>query len=380
MYNSDEYELIDKFLSNQLSPSEKLVFNELAMSNPDFMTEVEKVRATNQAIHHLGLLETSNKLDQLHKKQVKIKTKLRYWLGGVIVVAVLLGGYGLYKITTTEKKSSITPHSLETTTETITIDEHQETNNSPINKVITNKDIQEDKSPIQKSDSPIKDIIKPFKAEKINSLPKSKINDNPSKVLTNTPNNSENMKVGEVSKEKEPVKIICGEIVLSDYRTKPSCIGEQNGAIIFSNNSLTGGTSPYKTYIYQLDNEDNYLDKRQLASDQYAMKVVDANGCIDTIPNISITEQRCLKRINDSFSPTYGESWEYPKITGVSECTILIKDIANHTILEKQILLDEETDWNGFLENGTMISQGIYFIEIKDEQETYVIGSITIIE
>lgn len=378
MNNSDKYELIDNVLSNQLSESDKLIFDELVTSDPNFLKEVEKVRVANKAIHQLGLFETSNKLNALHKKQVKIKTRQRYLsFGAVTILLIGLASYGFYQINSVEKRTSFIPHSLEVTREKTVIDkQHQITSKSSINKSITNtKNPQEEQSPHKESDLYIKDTTKTLEIKK--AIDFSEINEIPS-VVIDTFTNSDTMEI-QILPKASIKKKICGDILLSNYNTKPSCIGEQNGAIIFSEKALIGGFLPYKTYIYKLNEEENYLYKDQLSFGQYFIKVIDANGCVDTISNIFITEQRCLKRINESFSPIYGESWEYPKIKGVSEYTVFIKDKANILILEKDVFLNEETDWNGYLDNGTMIKKGIYFIEIKYQQETYFVGSITII-
>ena len=83
---------------------------------------------------------------------------------------------------------------------------------------------------------------------------------------------------------------------------------------------------------------------------------------------------------DDSFSPAYGESWSYPEFEGVSEFTLILRDVSNVTVLEKQVSLGEETDWNGQLENGTTIEKGVYFVEIKSDQETYAMGTITVVK
>ena len=144
---------------------------------------------------------------------------------------------------------------------------------------------QEEQSSHKKSDLHIKDTIK--KLEK--AIDFSEINEIPS-VVIDTSTNSDTTEI-QIFPKASIKKKICGDILLS-YNTKSSCIGEQNGAIIFSEKALIGGRLPYKTYIYKLNDEENYLYKDQLSSGQYFIKVIDANGCIDTISNIFITEQR----------------------------------------------------------------------------------------
>ena len=381
MNNIDKYELIDKFLSNQLSQSEKVIFDDLVINDSDFSNEVEKNRNANKVIHQLGLFETSNKLNLLHKQQTRAKTNKRYWSLGA--AAILLGGYGLYSIVTVETKSnSVTPKSIEITVEKERINDDKVIS-KPIVSTATIENIQEEKSTVISKDLEKIGVVESPEIKKVvdlsgtNEVTLNIIEDTSDVIYTAVLANTE---IETISEEPTKKEIICGDIVLTTFNTEPSCIGEQNGKLIFSQDSLVGGALPYKTFIYRLGDQSNYLDKNQLASGDYAIKVVDANGCKDVITDIIIKEERCLQRIDDSFSPRYGEKWQYPKIAGVSEYSFVIKNMANVTILEKEVSLDQETDWNGVLENGSILEKGIYYVEIKSDQETYAMGTITIVE
>ena len=356
-------------------------FNKLIREDPNFWNEVKGEQYTDNIIHQFGLLETGKKLDLIHTN--KKKTKIKYWGATFGAVAILLGSYGLYKITYRPQKPIPSAQPVELTVKKDSLNDTLKRDRVSDKKTIV-ENIQQEILPIQINDLENKKEKeeKPEKTE-IADLPKT--NEIPSAIISDTLKHisavsSEGIEPQTISKESKPKVFICGDLSLTNFTTNPSCIAEENGALIFSNNSLKGGTSPYKTYVYSLNEEGNYLDRNQLSSGKYSIKIVDSKGCVSIVPNIIITEKRCLKRIDESFSPMYGETWIFPTIKGISEYTVTLTDMANHLVITKQVSLDEESEWNGELENGTVIQKGVYIVEIKDEQETYFIGSITIIE
>jgi hypothetical protein len=381
MYSSDKYELIDKFLSNQLSNAEQTTFDGLMIKDPDFTNQVEKMRITNTAIHQLGLLETTKKLNQLHQKKTNAKAKFRVWATSAAFLSI--GIYGLYNFTTEEQPFTVSkPNSTKTSTKSTVNNDIKTNTNKEISKISPSV-VEEQKSPVAYDDSE--------RIEQINTTTKKDFVDTTlsnefSLTTTKDTSNLVSSLMLDETENKTTYKestiniSICKDITLTEYRTEPSCIGKQNGELVFSNEAFSGGFSPYKTFIYRLGDEENFLDKNQLQSGEYSIKVVDAKGCVDTVSNITIIEKRCLQRLDESFSPAYGESWQYPKIPDISEYTVIIKDMANNIILEKQVSLNEESEWQGELENGTIIKKGIYFIEIKNGNEVFSIGSMTIID
>jgi hypothetical protein len=381
MCNTEKYELIDNFLSNQLSKAEKSTFDKLVIDDSDFSNEVEKVRITDKVIHQLGLLETSNKLNQIHIKKNNAKSNYRLLAIGAVVLCI--GLFGLYNLNSNEKKATApNQNSFEVATKKTVTNKDKITSEIQY-KEANSKNIQEETSPVVYAESKKIDTINTQATKSIvdtsfpNEVALTIVNDTSGLV---PPITSEETKNDTITKEHTRNEVICADIFLTEYSTEPSCIGEGNGELVYSDEAFLGGLSPYKTFIYRLDDEENYLENNQLASGEYSMKVVDANGCPATISNIRISEKRCLQRIDETFAPVYGESWEYPKAAGVYEYTVIIKDMADLTILEKQVSLNEETDWNGQLENGTTIQKGVYFVAIKNEDEVFFIGSMTIIE
>lgn len=377
MNNLDKHELIDKFLSDQLSQADKVTFDDLIENDINFSKEIDKTRSANNAIHQLGLLNTSKKLDQIHKKN--IQSRFRMWITRSVATAIiLLGSYGIYKVKKNDLSSN-TPNTLKTESQEIT------KATEPTTEELSQKTITID---INKT-TPTSPYTDYTKNKTVNSITTTEVFDTSSIKTNSTANNrltdtvppTVSKKTETVFTPEQPNKttIICNNITLK-HRTLASCAGKENGEIIYSNESFSGGIPPYESYIFKLGNRENPLVKNQLAAGKYLIKVIDAKECVDTIPNITISEKRCIQRIDYNFSPKYGEVWEYPQFNENSTSKLTIKDMSNFTVLEKQISFDEESSWGGTLENGAIIKKGVYLIEIESNHETYAVGTITIIE
>ncbi len=55
-------------------------------------------------------------------------------------------------------------------------------------------------------------------------------------------------------------------------------------------------------------------------------------------------------------------------------------DQTGEGIFEQEINLDFDSEWNGRLDNGTLIHPGIYFVELNKDNEILGTGTMTIIK
>jgi hypothetical protein len=371
-------ELIEKHLSNQLSQPEQLEFDKLMASNVQFASDLEKSRTANQFIHQLGLIETTKKLDLLHKK--KTTTKFRQTVLSTALVAIILstcGAYNLLKTTNAVDKTASKNSSKYKKHQTII----KKIKEPQINLAVKKHNEKSEKTKVSTINTTINGTVKKENTLEIDSTDEKYTMVFSDTIETISPlinlNNTDTIAIN-----VQPSDTIdtCGEISLTDLETEPSCIGGRNGEISFTDKRMIGGTSPYKVFIYNIEDEENYLENKELPAGVYSIKVIDVNGCIDTVSNITIVEKRCVKRIDVSLSPTYSEVWEYPNISGVSEYTVIIKNTNDQIIFEKLISLDEHTEWTGQLEDGSLLKKGVYFVELRSSKETVAAGTITIIK
>lgn len=374
MFDSDKYDLIEKHFSGQLSPSEKQQFEELLQNDASFAAEVEKEAQANELIHQLGLMETSSVLDDIHQGQ-RVKTRNKFIAAGSVTVAVGVLGYFSLANNNNEQPVSI----QEKQTVEVVIDNSEQTKTEVI--VLKENDKSADENQEEQPTIPVE------KQTIVESKEKE------SEVISNTEKITEsNVDTIEVEEQKsiteadsEPVsepiveEVGCSPLIVKNYKVEASCIDEDNGKLVFSESSIQGGTSPYNTKLYSIEDED-VVENGELAPGNYFLEISDANGCRDTLNGITISEKWCVKRIDDSFSPIYGETWQYPLVQDVTEYTFVLRNVNQSIVLEKRINTDEIIEWDGRLDNGTIANEGIYFIEIKGTQSIYFTGTLTVVK
>lgn len=373
MFDSDKYDLIEKHFSGQLSPSEQQQFEELLKSDASFAAEVEKEARANELIHQLGLMETSSVLDDIHQGQ-KVKTRNKFIAAGSVTVAV--GVLGYFSLANNDEQ----PVSIqEKQTVEVVVDNPEQTKT----EVVVLK--ENDKSADEKQEK--RPSITVEKQAIVESTEKE------SEVISNTEKVNEpieetvevegqNSIIEADSKPvSEPIveEVGCSPLTVKNYKIEASCLDEDNGKLVFSESSIQGGISPYSTKLYSVEDED-VVENGGLAPGNYLLEISDANGCMDTLNGITISEKWCVKRIDDSFSPIYGETWQYPLVQDVTEYTFVLRNVNQSIVLEKRINTDEITEWDGRLDNGTLAKEGIYFIEIKGTQSVYFTGTLTVVK
>ena len=89
MFSSDKYNLIEKYFAGELSLTEQERFDHLLNVDDDFKKMFTQEQNVNEAVYQLGLLETSNALNDLHKRNVKSKNRAKIIAGGA--AALLMG-------------------------------------------------------------------------------------------------------------------------------------------------------------------------------------------------------------------------------------------------------------------------------------------------
>ena len=375
MYNEKTYELIDKFLDGTLSENEREEYNRLLANDENFEKEIDKVRKANEAIHQLGLFEISQRLDQIHQKKTTGRKRLLFSiLGGILLVASGLIVSQFYhkseseEISTPLQSESHTKNVITSTKKSIVVIEEKKESLYDS----TRKDERVEtlyKQPEQKEIEPvIPSQIIPIdvQVEPIEKVQETKKEIKKEEVL------AANIK----KEEKEGKK--CPTITLNHYEALAACKGESNGKISILNSNISGGTTPYTIYIID-ENRAEVLDATNLSEGEYIVKIIDAEDCGSTETKMTISEKRCVKQYSLRLSPTYGEKLVYPELTDVSEYLLIIRDQQNNVIYEKEVMQGIDSEWDGQLENGTNITPGIYILEIKNEDETLAVGTITII-
>ncbi len=373
MIDLDNYDLIEKHFSGELSFVEKQKFDDLMQHDLSFAEEVQKESQANKVIHQLGLLETSNSLDKIHKKNKRANIQKKVLT--IIAVSLTVGSLLLFSLNNVEEQdelpqkqfaemlnSSKRYSSQLTVRKKLEIDREVDSVIEMETITIVNKSISEALQIQVNHDTNSRDIV--------DSIPKPEgiMVQEKSKIVTEA----------EINADSAVKENACTELILTDYTSEASCSDEENGSFSFSDDFIKGGNDPYKAKLYRVG-EEEFSDVSELAAGNYFLEIVDANGCKDTINDIVIPERWCVRRIDDSFSPRYGETWEYPVIPNTVFYTFSLLDMNSVEVFQSKIT-EEELDWDGELHDGTIINEGIYILYIAVDGEIYYTGTITIVK
>lgn len=372
MLNQEHIDLIDGHLNGGLNKSEQQAFDQLLTQDPAFAKALDETKLAHQAIHRLGLLETVSKLDQIHVESQRKNNRNKWILGMSLLLVVTLGGFFYFSKEEVRSEPTI-PMELGVveTEEDLTRDNNRIA--SPTSELIP-----------ENTQTPPKESMPEFTVA-IRTEEDVEIQETP--IGETITYNSKEEVVDEGKVREEPTLITesrveapdCSLLKIGHVKVIPTCLGEQNGSVVLDMEAIHGGLPPYKTTLYSKDEEEAFYLAEGIGEGVYKLVIQDANAC-STSTTITVSTKRCIKRIDATFSPNYGETWTYPTITEVTAYTVTLKDVANRTVLDKEVLLHEESDWNGRLDNGSIIGKGVYLVEIKDGKETYAVGSITVVE
>ncbi len=368
MFNESKRHIIDQHLAGNLLDRKQ--FEELINNDPTFKDQVEKTQIANQAIHQLGLISVGDKLDQIHENTTKTNKRIRNWTLGT---GLLLGGLIIGYFSSTNEPTTVTMQDEEPSTKSIEV-----ANTEVIIDPIQAQNIQEKivtPTPTPTLDTPIfterSTAPTPDQEDVIIALVEVPKKDT---ILPEPVKNDQN----ENYTKKDESKITCPTISLTKSKTTPSCIGQDNGKFEFDQTNISGGTAPYRFQF--LDPYQNEVNEDFLSKGSYQLDVTDDNNCMTTVSHFDITEIRCTQKLDVRLSPNYSETWEYPIIEGIEEYTVYIRDRSGEVIFKKLINTDFESNWNGTIDDGSTIKQGLYFLEVKTNSEELFIGTVTIVQ
>ncbi len=262
-------QLIDNYLSNSLSIEEQKEIEELKKTDLELVNDIENTRLANVAIHNLGLMGTSLKLDKIHKNK-KTNSRVKTALAGTFLISSI--AVGLYLNTTT--------------TQTISrpIIKKELPFIKPKEKI---KTVPKDNIIPIRSDSSTKENIT-FPPQPIvvdNKGPKTLITDTTTgtsalpkivAIQDSTPIIKEEKSIIEIRKAIHK-KAPCPIITLINLNTTPACIGKSNGQINITDKNIQNGTAPFSIKV--LDQDDTEVRTTDLIAGRYNVSVTDSKQC-----------------------------------------------------------------------------------------------------
>lgn len=359
MNNEQEtYELIDRYLADQLSASERYSFEQQLSQDADLRDAVDMHKM-------LQVTAVSYEMDQLHSK---VGTDLdKIYKAGTIKKWLLIGGAGLALIATTllliptektksDQKTVVDQESgSEGQDQKISIVEDDlgkgESNHSKTNineglvqTTIANEFLHEEV--VIETDTLLSDEVNNKDIEEV--------------IITDADN-------GEVIMEKAKVEnsvtqtIQCpSNRVDLKFRMTSQSLDDVEGSIHVQEVLSEGFTEPIQFKLKDI--EATYSSMKifnGLEADDYTIGIVDANGCEALSPVISVTKSSCVKNYTETFSPQYDHEWRL-QINEDLDATVVLKNKGGKVVLMKKVNGEREFIWDGQDSNGSVIDEPGY--------------------
>ncbi len=373
MKNNNYTDLYDLFLRHSqkdLSSKELDDFSERLNNDEVFRNEFQEYELSRQFFIQKELFDVEDIIKDLENTSSPTSTNnSKYWIGGSLLVAILLAlgiKFSSYTSPTISKIDSAEPHQI--------------ISNQKSDQIIRPNNIKTVDQPIIATKTEEADTEKnnisvalPVTNESVISTNTSvnEIVDVPEKVENNTiiiNNNSDN-----IPKEKtipSPVKEIittCPTISFTPI-TEKTCREEATGSIQVQN--VQGGQTPY---LFIINEEASTVSAiSNLEAGTYQVSVKDNNGCVNS-KKVTIMSKTCINK-HYEFAYSYQDSWIIPVSRNG---TISIYNQQGRKITSLTLEKDIETEWNGLDNNGNALPTGLYpfVIELEDQKLS---GSLSI--
>lgn len=365
--------LIDQFLSGELSPEEKINFEQMMQNDADLAQEVELEKIIKGAVIDDSLLDWKKAIAEETKRQSKRRKNKNILIAGACITALIIGGLAIFLNLNKDKKETNRPDLPKKESSSFIVNKEIETEiNSTENTDIETKN--EKSIPFDAKKEILKDTSQTFKSEKktivTNTLDSKsttqKTEDNSKTNLSKT--------VEQVLETKNTPSVIdpCAKVTFTtETKTIATCEGENEGQIILSNTK--GG---FGGYSYSLNNVLKWQSAggfKGLQTGYYSIIIKDQKGCTFTIPQeVFVADKYCYKP-EIGFNPDF-ETWEY-KAFWTDEVEFEIIDKAGQVVM-KEIVADD-FEWNGTNQQGEKVQIGLYRYYIKTGKETKS-GTITV--
>ncbi|MBN8703685.1 MAG: hypothetical protein J0M08_11515 [Bacteroidetes bacterium] len=389
MIDNTTYDLIERYLDNDLTPQEKLEVEKRIVSDADFKAEFDAHQAANNIIVDNALVNIKQQLAQIHSNNTKpSKLNGRRILSIAAIVALFTTFVLVYKNSNrqTEPNSIVQPAIKNSQTEIATQDSSVTTSHelSPEtqNTIVSEKKISSSSKTIEPS---------PEKKEeaKLDEQAPVTRKDEPSK-----PNNSNNYSQtssaqsnsAESNKTNVPVanensnneKNVCDGVQITPViDVISSCQSQQNGIITLSQESQNA----FAPFEYSIDNGKNYYSSgrfENLANGVYKISIRDSRNCKSEVVSQTVDKQDC----NYVLYPLQQKYWEVPvnRFNGF-DVQLRIRNGRTGVVVYQTTISSNTFTWTGDDIQGIALPMGVYVYELSSTQSNIQqTGQITIVK
>ncbi len=365
------YELIDRYLNQQLSGEELRNFENKIASEPDFAEKVETQRIANDALLLSELVVLKSKMKQdfdTRNFEPGKGNKGKYYLFGA--AAVFLGAVLLWvnhsRVSDDQRNTLTKRIELKQDKKIIAANDNSDSPTNAVNNTIMvnqkrYNQPQEPKVSGNEVTGGVNEVESGRPVQAINEEVKNEVK--PLEPVISKTEQRESLKP-----EKKELVINCEDFVVdfSKLKVKHSSYDTDNGSIELPSNAVRGAAKPL---YYQLVDErekgySNYFE--YLYPDSYLLKVSDSEGC-NKSQNVTISRSNCISLYKETYSLSREERWDIPVVDGLS-ASVRILFNKNTVVYESDYDGYSNLSWDGKGINGSAASVGYYecLIEYED--------------
>ena len=183
-------------------------------------------------------------------------------------------------------------------------------------------------------------------------------------------------KIEEVEKSNKilPVPVLCDYSIFSNVTTQPTCEGRNTGKIIIDVQHGEG-VAPYKFQVVGQPewNQSNVIS--DLAGGYYRLAIQDANDCMTELTEEYFVEEKYCFTPEPGFNPDF-ETWEYQF---ESDFDYRIKIVSKRGVVIVNAEANSNFVWDGTDNQGNRVLPGLYWYEIKRNEELIKRGNVTVL-
>jgi hypothetical protein len=347
------YQLIDRYLKNELSLKESADFEKRLHSDHAFAEAVNLQKLTNELIVEERFFRIMSEID---KPSTGSDLKKGIILGGVALFLIS----GIYFITrNTDKTRENNKSHIITNNEHVFGKEEQILSNQETGKKV-----------IKAKEKKAGEEIIYVHADTNSTV-------SPQENVVKTPDPA--LKEEEEDKPIVPFKEDkCGNVLINaETAAHESCAGDSTGMIEILLSTLKGGKEPYVFSLNEEYQSANIFE--HLLPGKYDLKIKDNNGCISLKKDITVKTKPCVKSESFSFNPYYGELWKFPS-GDYQNFKVRITSKEGIEVYRMEINGGSPAEWNGTSSEGTALPSGTYFYVIEFSDGKTNQGYISIIE
>lgn len=359
-----KYELIDQYLSGQLSGKELVDFEKRVLEDANWKILVSRQKLANQLLVEQRLLKAKDFIHNYQEDKPESGNSKKWIIGslaGLLIIASFLYFY-------TKKENSIASANTQEEYKKPEAAIKKEENSFKKNTVPAIKpSVQKEK----------KNKVEVIEAEKILVIDSSEIIISVKSPFEKEKNTNINSIQEQVTQAKPiPEKKPCIENISWSVTLTPTCQDQASG--ILDIHDIKGGKAPY---LYSIDGGKTFQQGYSfgfLESGSYAVLVKDANACSSKIITEKLSSKNCKRSKEYIFNPYRGEIWNFP-VTDKNWIKLSIMNREGKIVYRLNNAGGHSDFWNGKDMSDNYSEVGLHYYIFELEDGTVMDGYITLI-